>query len=62
MKTQILLKKISNIAIFICGIALVLEMFFRKYVANSIGLVFGIGAFAFAAFAVTEIIKYVLKY
>jgi hypothetical protein len=54
-------KKVSNYAIFICGIALVAKMFFRKYIENIIWPALFVGIIAFFLFAIAELIIFILK-
>lgn len=54
-------KKASNYSIFICGIALVAKMFFRKYIEAIIWPVLLVGIIAFFLFAISELIVFILK-
>ena len=54
-------KSVSNYAIFICGVALIAKMFFRKYIESVIWPVLFIGIAAFILFAIAELMKFILK-
>lgn len=61
MKNKEFWNKVSNFAIIICGIVLVVKMFFRQYVESIIWPLLLFGVFAFFIFAIAELILFIKK-
>jgi hypothetical protein len=54
-------RKVSNYSILISGIALILKMYFRKYIEDIIWPVLLVGIIAFFVFALAELLLYLNK-
>lgn len=48
---------VSNCSIVLCGVMLVLKMYFRKYIEWLIIPILAIGVFSFFVFLLSEIVK-----
>lgn len=53
--------KASNYSIFICGIVLIAEMFFTKYLGNITMPILFVGVLALIIFLISELMKFILK-
>ena len=53
--------KTSNYSIVICGCALIIKIFFRKYVEGIVLPILFIGVLAFIMFLVSNLMKYIIK-
>jgi hypothetical protein len=49
---------VSNYSIVLCGVMLVLKMYFRKYIEWLIIPILAIGVFSFLVFLLSEIVKH----
>lgn len=54
-------KRVSNYSIIVCGIVLIVKMFFRKYVEDIIWPILFIGALALLICLFSEIMKFIIK-
>lgn len=53
--------KASNYSIIVCSIVLIAKMFLRKYIENIIVPILLLGGIAFLVFAISELMKFILK-
>lgn len=61
MTNYIFWKKISNYSTFVCGIVLIIKMFFRKYVESIIVPILFVGGIALIILVVSEVMKFRIK-
>ncbi len=53
--------KVSNYSIIVCGIVLIVKMFFRKYLENVIIPILFLGGIALLTFFISELMKFIIK-
>jgi len=51
----------SNYSVIVCSIALIVKLFFRQYLEDIIVPILLIGVIAFVIFAISELMKFILK-
>ena len=54
-------KTVSNYSIVVCGIVLILKMFFREYIEGFIWPVLYLGGIALVIFVFSELMKFLIK-